>query len=159
MIREIVQLGDKVLRETCAPVEKFDEELASLLDDMKETLKKAQGAGLAAHPGGAAHHALFLPRGQLGVSKLLVVPGEAQHVPAHQLPVGMGVKIGQGQLLGVFEQILPDPSHDFLAGDHHELVVAQRGERARSVHKRHQHDGPYEARNVAGQDIVVDHGL
>ena len=48
MIREIVQLGDKVLRETCAPVEKFDEELASLLDDMKETLKKAQGAGLAA---------------------------------------------------------------------------------------------------------------
>ena len=48
MIREIVQLGDKVLREKCAPVEKFDEELASLLDDMKETLKKAQGAGLAA---------------------------------------------------------------------------------------------------------------
>ena len=48
MIREIVQLGDKVLRETCAPVEKFDEELMRLLDDMKETLKKAQGAGLAA---------------------------------------------------------------------------------------------------------------
>ena len=48
MIREIVQLGDKVLRETCAPVEKFDEELWVLLDDMKETLKKAQGAGLAA---------------------------------------------------------------------------------------------------------------
>lgn len=48
MIREIVQLGDKVLRETCAPVEKFDEELASLLDDMKETLEDAQGAGLAA---------------------------------------------------------------------------------------------------------------
>ena len=48
MIREIVQLGDKVLRETCVPVEKFDEELWMLLDDMKETLKKAEGAGLAA---------------------------------------------------------------------------------------------------------------
>ena len=36
MIREIVQLGDKVLRETCAPVEKFDEELMRLLDDMNQ---------------------------------------------------------------------------------------------------------------------------
>ncbi len=48
MIREIVQLGDKVLRQKCAPVEKFDEELWVLLDDMKETLEEAQGAGLAA---------------------------------------------------------------------------------------------------------------
>ena len=71
----------------------------------------------------------------------------------------MGVKIGKGQLLGVLEQILPDPSHDFLAGDHHELVVAQRGERAGSIHERHQEDGPYEARNVAGQDVGIDHRL
>lgn len=48
MIREIVQVGDKVLRKKCAPVTQFDGELAALLDDMKETLKKAEGAGLAA---------------------------------------------------------------------------------------------------------------
>ena len=48
MIREIVQIGNPVLREKCAPVTKFDEELATLLDDMKETLKLAEGAGLAA---------------------------------------------------------------------------------------------------------------
>lgn len=48
MIREIVQVGDEVLRQKCEPVTRFDQELASLLDDMKETLKKAQGAGLAA---------------------------------------------------------------------------------------------------------------
>ena len=47
MIRTIVQIGDKVLREKCKPVEKFDSELCTLLDDMKETLKDAQGAGLA----------------------------------------------------------------------------------------------------------------
>ncbi len=48
MIREIVQVGDPVLRKKCAPVTRFDGELCTLLDDMKETLKKAQGAGLAA---------------------------------------------------------------------------------------------------------------
>ena len=48
MIREIVQVGDKVLRQICAPVTRFDGELCALLDDMKETLRKAEGAGLAA---------------------------------------------------------------------------------------------------------------
>ena len=48
MIREIVQVGNPVLREKCKPVEKFDNELHTLLDDMKETLRKAEGAGLAA---------------------------------------------------------------------------------------------------------------
>lgn len=48
MIREIVQVGDPVLRQVCAPVKEFNAELCTLLDDMKETLKKANGAGLAA---------------------------------------------------------------------------------------------------------------
>lgn len=48
MIREIVQVGDPVLREKCKPVTRFDEELCRLLDDMKETLRAAEGAGLAA---------------------------------------------------------------------------------------------------------------
>ena len=48
MIREIVQVGDPVLREKCKPVTRFDKELWTLLDDMKETLKNAEGAGLAA---------------------------------------------------------------------------------------------------------------
>ena len=48
MIREIVQIGDPVLREKCRNVTRFDEALWKLLDDMKETLKNAEGAGLAA---------------------------------------------------------------------------------------------------------------
>ena len=47
-IRNIVQVGDDVLRQRCAEVETFDEKLWSLLDDMKDTVKKEQGAGLAA---------------------------------------------------------------------------------------------------------------
>ncbi|MBQ3506605.1 MAG: peptide deformylase [Clostridia bacterium] len=47
-IRNVVQVGDDVLRRKCFPVENFDESLAKLLDDMRDTVKKEQGAGLAA---------------------------------------------------------------------------------------------------------------
>ena len=47
-IRNVVQVGDEVLRKKCFPVEAFDEKLWQLLDDMKDTVKKEQGAGLAA---------------------------------------------------------------------------------------------------------------
>ncbi|MBR2374913.1 MAG: peptide deformylase [Clostridia bacterium] len=47
-IRNVVQVGDDVLRQKCFPVEAFDEKLWALLDDMKETVKKEDGAGLAA---------------------------------------------------------------------------------------------------------------
>ena len=47
-IRKVVQVGDEVLRTKCFPVESFDERLHTLLDDMKDTLEKEDGAGLAA---------------------------------------------------------------------------------------------------------------
>ena len=47
-IRNVVQVGDDVLRHKCFPVEVFDEKLHQLLDDMKDTVKKEEGAGLAA---------------------------------------------------------------------------------------------------------------
>ncbi len=46
--RNIVKMGDPLLRKICKPVEKFDEKLWQLLDDMKETLDFAEGLGLAA---------------------------------------------------------------------------------------------------------------
>ncbi len=47
-IRNIVKKGDDILRKKCKPVEEFNEKLWELLDDMKETLEDANGAGLAA---------------------------------------------------------------------------------------------------------------
>lgn len=47
-IREIVKLGDDILRQTSAPVTVFDERITRLLDDMKETMTYNKGAGLAA---------------------------------------------------------------------------------------------------------------
>lgn len=47
-LRKIVTLEDPVLRKTSRKVEKFDKRLWDLLDDMKDTLYNANGAGLAA---------------------------------------------------------------------------------------------------------------
>ena len=47
-IRNIIQLGDPTLRKKSFPVTDFGEKTQQLLDDMKETLIKAEGAGLAA---------------------------------------------------------------------------------------------------------------
>lgn len=46
--RYVVQVGDEVLRKKCEEVKKFDSELYALLDDMKETVRAEDGAGLAA---------------------------------------------------------------------------------------------------------------
>ena len=47
-LRTIITEGDPVLSKVCRPVEKFDERLHVLLDDMKETLAVSNGVGLAA---------------------------------------------------------------------------------------------------------------
>ncbi len=47
-VRDIVLLGDPVLREPGREVETFDEELRTLVDEMFATMVAAEGAGLAA---------------------------------------------------------------------------------------------------------------
>ncbi len=47
-IRNIVKEGDEVLTKVCRPVTVFDDRLKTLIQDMKDTLKQANGAGLAA---------------------------------------------------------------------------------------------------------------
>lgn len=47
-IREILEVPDPILKQVSAPVEKFDDELKALVDDMFETMYDAPGIGLAA---------------------------------------------------------------------------------------------------------------
>lgn len=47
-IRNIVKVGDDILRKKSREVTKFDARLHQLLDDMKQTLYKSNGVGLAA---------------------------------------------------------------------------------------------------------------
>ena len=46
-LRDIVKDPNPTLRKICRPVEIFDDKLGRLLDDMKETMIKADGVGLA----------------------------------------------------------------------------------------------------------------
>ena len=47
-VLNIVKVGDPVLRKTSRPVEEITPRILTLLDDMKDTLHRANGVGLAA---------------------------------------------------------------------------------------------------------------
>ncbi|MBR6119664.1 MAG: peptide deformylase [Oscillospiraceae bacterium] len=47
-LRNILTDGNPTLKKVCRPVTAFDERLATLIDDMKETVVHANGVGLAA---------------------------------------------------------------------------------------------------------------
>lgn len=47
-LRNIVKEGDPILTKVCRSVLVFDEKLATLIDDMIETMNNAEGCGLAA---------------------------------------------------------------------------------------------------------------
>lgn len=59
-LRNIVTKEDKILYKVCRPVVKFDERLHQLLDDMADTLIKANGVGLAAPQVGVLRRAVLV---------------------------------------------------------------------------------------------------
>ena len=62
-IRNIVTEEDPILRKISRPVQKFDEKLWQILDDMKETMEKANGVGLAAVQVGLLRRAVIVDVG------------------------------------------------------------------------------------------------
>ena len=69
-IRNIVNDGDEILLKKSRPVEQFDEKLGQLLDDMRDTLKDAEGAGLAAVQVGVLRRVCIIDVGD-GVTELI----------------------------------------------------------------------------------------
>lgn len=64
-IRTILTGEDEpVLHKACHPVTNFDQKLADLLDDMRETLTKAGGVGLAAPQVGILRRAVLVVNDQ-----------------------------------------------------------------------------------------------
>jgi len=59
-LRNIVEKGDEVLSKHCRPVTDFNEKLHIMLDDMAETLMKANGVGLAAPQVGILRRAVLV---------------------------------------------------------------------------------------------------
>lgn len=59
MILDIIKIGDEILRKVSTDIEDVDESVLKLIKNMKETLKKSKGVGLAAP--------------QVGVNKRLIL--------------------------------------------------------------------------------------
>lgn len=79
-LRKIVLKTDDILRKRCKPVENFDEKLGILLDDMAETMHKANGVGLAAPQVGILRRAVVV---DVGEGLLELVNPEIIRVKAH----------------------------------------------------------------------------
>ncbi|MEE0857853.1 MAG: peptide deformylase [Acutalibacteraceae bacterium] len=73
-IRNIVKEGDSVLTKKCHYVTKFDDRLATLIDDMKETLAQANGVGLAAPQVGILRRVVVISIPEQDVELELVNP-------------------------------------------------------------------------------------
>ena len=62
-LRTIVTVGDPVLTKKCRPVTRFDDRLATLIDDMIETMHDANGVGLAAPQVGVLRRVVVVDAG------------------------------------------------------------------------------------------------
>ena len=63
-LRKILTDGNPTLNKTCRPVTAFNDRLATLLDDMKETLVQANGVGLAAPQVGVLRRVVVVDLGE-----------------------------------------------------------------------------------------------
>ena len=63
-IRKIREIGDPCLNKKCREVEKFDSKLHVLLDDMTETMTRANGVGLAAPQVGILRRVVVIDLGE-----------------------------------------------------------------------------------------------
>ncbi len=69
-IREIRKDSDEILRKLSKKVDKIDERIITLLDDMKDTMYKAEGIGLAAPQVGVLRRATVIDVGE-GIVELV----------------------------------------------------------------------------------------
>jgi peptide deformylase len=63
-IRVIRKDGDEILRKKSRKVEVIDDRILTLLDDMKDTMKKAEGVGLAAPQVGVLRRVVVIDIGE-----------------------------------------------------------------------------------------------
>lgn len=69
-LREVRKIGDEILRKKCRVVEKIDDRIKQLIDDMAETMYKENGVGLAAPQVGILKRVVVIDVGE-GLVKLV----------------------------------------------------------------------------------------
>ena len=108
-LRNIVTLGDEVLRKKCRPVGEVTERIQTLVDDMIETMHDANGVGLAAPQVGVMRRIFVVDIGegpivlinpeiiemsgeQTGEEGCLSLPGKARNCNARKLCEDKGTR-------------------------------------------------------------------
>ena len=86
MIHPIVKFGDPVLQTPSKPVETFDQELQTLVDDMFESMYAAQGVGLAAPQIGIGRRlaVIDVSNGKNPEAKIVCANPEIIHIEGEQ---------------------------------------------------------------------------
>ena len=103
-LRKIICIEDELLRKKSRPVEKFDEKLHKLLDDMAETMYNANGVGLAAPQVNARRITLV----QVTVASALgfaSMPIAGEGIPAFSLPA-VGAACGLGVASALIQGVI-----------------------------------------------------
>ena len=72
--RNIVKMGDDVLRKVCRTQLDFDAKLHQILDDMAETMYEAEGVGLAAPQIGVVRRVVIIIDGETNEMVALINP-------------------------------------------------------------------------------------
>ena len=67
----IRKIGDPVLRQTCRPVKEINARIITLLDDMAETMRFADGVGLAAPQVGVLRRVVVIETPDSGLIELI----------------------------------------------------------------------------------------
>lgn len=75
-LRNIRVEGDEILRKVCRKVDKIDDRIHTLLDDMKETMYHANGIGLAAPQVGVLKRVVVIDIGEDGPGYLELINPE-----------------------------------------------------------------------------------
>ncbi len=68
---QIRKYGDPVLRKVCRPVEQITPKVLTLLDDMKDTMRAADGCGLAAPQVGILRRIVVIETEESGLIELI----------------------------------------------------------------------------------------
>jgi len=87
-LRQIRYECDEILRKKAKPVKKFDDKLCELLDDMRETMAKNNGVGLAATQVGMLKRAVVIDVGDGGGVIELVNPVISETEGEQERPEG-----------------------------------------------------------------------
>jgi peptide deformylase len=150
VIHPIRLYGDPVLRRSAVPVDRFDDDLARLADDMVETMHDAHGVGLAAPQIGVSKRlfvALELPESEgeedVGPEDPETAPDDADRLaPVHvmvnpEITLRRGVRIAPDGCLSVPGLWVEDMRRDAEIVVRYQDVHGRRHERAAEGHFAH----------------------